>query len=120
MGLADVKAAFKKLDRDGDGQISKAEMAAAGLNEQEVNAIFTLGDANNDGQIDMEEFIMVMCPSASAVVFKVSRQFCGKEDAVNAFKKIDVNGDGMISKDEMRSCYLQLNPIEVDSIFALG
>merc|ERR1711962_1981685 len=51
--LADVKAAFKKLDRDGDGNISKSEMAAAGLNEQEVNAIFALGDANNDGQIDM-------------------------------------------------------------------
>merc|ERR1719402_768113 len=26
----------------------------------------------------------------------------------------------MISKDEMRSCFLKLNPIEVDSIFALG
>jgi Ca2+-binding EF-hand superfamily protein len=118
--LADVKSAFKKLDRNNDGLISKQEMAAAGLNEQEVNAIFTLGDSNNDGEIDLQEFITVMCPSASAVVFKVSKQFNGKEDAANSFKKIDINGDGLISKDEMRSCYLKLNPIEVDSIFALG
>merc|ERR1712156_300601 len=95
-------------------------MAAAGLNEQEVNAIFSLGDSNNDGEIDLQEFITVMCPSASAVVFKISKQFKGKEDAANSFKKIDINGDGMISKDEMRSCFLKLNPIEVDSIFALG
>merc|ERR1719239_2077038 len=63
---------------------------------------------------------MVMCPSASAVVFKTSKQFKSKEDAANSFKKIDINGDGLLSKDEMRSCYLKLNPIEVDAIFALG
>ena len=118
--LEDVKAAFAKLDRDGDGKISKKEMAAAGLNEQEVNAIFSLGDSDGDGEIDLQEFITVMCPSASAVVFKVSRQFTGKDDAAKSFKKIDVNGDGLISKDEMRSCYLKLNPIEVESIFTLG
>ena len=118
--LDDVKSAFRKLDSNNDGQISKSEMAAAGLNEQEVNAIFSLGDSNNDGEIDLQEFITVMCPSASAVVFKISKQFKGKEDAANSFKKIDINGDGMISKDEMRSCFLKLNPIEVDSIFALG
>merc|ERR550532_1962285 len=118
--LEDVKSAFRKLDANNDGQISKSEMASAGLNDQEVNAIFSLGDSNNDGEIDLQEFIMVMCPSASAVVFKTSKQFKSKEDAANSFKKIDINGDGLISKDEMRSCYLKLNPIEVDSIFALG
>ena len=64
--------------------------------------------------------ISVMCPSASAVVFKIGKQFRSKEDAVNAFKKIDIDGDGQISKTEMASCYLKLNPIEVTSIFALG
>merc|ERR1719239_1180851 len=118
--LEEVKSAFKKLDTNNDGQISKSEMSSAGLNDQEVNAIFSLGDSNNDGEIDLQEFITVMCPSASAVVFKISKQFKSKEDAANSFKKIDINGDGMISKDEMRSCYLKLNPIEVDSIFALG
>merc|ERR1719357_1566474 len=118
--LDDVKSAFRKLDSNNDGQISKSEMAAAGLNDQEVNAIFALGDSNNDGEIDLQEFITVMCPSASAVVFKVSKQFKGKEDAANAFKKIDINGDGLITKEEMANSYLKLNPIEVNSIFALG
>jgi calmodulin len=118
--LNDVKVAFKKLDRNNDGLISKSEMSSAGLNDQEVNAIFTLGDSNNDGEIDLQEFITVMCPSASAVVFKVSKQFRSKEDAVNSFKKMDGNGDGLISKAEMSSSFLNLNPIEVDSIFALG
>merc|ERR1719489_619680 len=118
--LEEVKSAFKKLDTNNDGQISKSEMASAGLNDQEVNAIFSLGDSNNDGEIDLQEFITVMCPSASAVVFKISKQFKSKEDAANSFKKIDINGDGLISKDEMRSCFLKLNPIEVDSIFTLG
>merc|ERR1719295_1173377 len=73
--LEEVKQGFKKLDRDGDGRITKVEMAQAGFNDQEVNAIFSLGDSNNDGEIDLEEFIAVMCPSASAVVYKVSQMF---------------------------------------------
>jgi len=122
--LEDVKQAFKKLDKDGDGVISKSEMAAAGLNEQQVNAIFALGDSNNDGEIDIQEFISCMCPSASAVVFKISKLFNSKEKAAESFKTIDINGDGLISKDEMKSASLsngaKLNAIEVDSIFALG
>merc|ERR1719187_532067 len=122
--LDDVKAAFKKLDRDGDGVISRQEMAACGLNDQEVEAIFALGDSNNDGEIDQQEFISCMCPSASAVVFKVSKLFNSKEKAAEAFKKIDINGDGKISKDEMSAASLsngtKLNAIEVDSIFSLG
>lgn len=122
--LEDVKQAFKKLDKDGDGVISKKEMASCGLNEQQVNAIFTLGDSNNDGEIDLQEFISCMCPSASAVVFKVSKLFNSKEKAAEAFKKIDINGDGLLSKAELASASLsngtKLNAIEVDSIFTLG
>merc|ERR1719474_2401798 len=122
--LEDVKQAFKKIDKDGDGNISKKELASCGLNDQQVEAIFALGDTNGDGQIDLQEFISCMCPSASAVVFKVSKLFNSKEKAAEAFKKIDINGDGKISKDEMRSATLyngtKLNPIEVDSIFSLG
>eukprot|EP00092_Neocalanus_flemingeri_P000651 GFUD01000693.1.p1 GENE.GFUD01000693.1~~GFUD01000693.1.p1 ORF type:complete len:3364 (-),score=1087.83 GFUD01000693.1:1093-10800(-) len=122
--LEDIKLAFKKFDKDGDGLISKNEMASCGLNEQQVTAIFALGDTNNDGEIDVQEFISCMCPSASAVVFKVSKLFNSKEKAAEAFKKIDFNGDGLISKDEMKSASLsngtKLNSIEVDSIFTLG
>merc|ERR1719347_1318030 len=99
--LDEIKQGFKKLDLNNDGNISKAEMASAGLSDQEVNAIFKLGDTNNDGEIDIDEFIGVMCPSATAVVFKVCQTFKGKDGAVAAFKAMDINGDGVISKDEM-------------------
>jgi Ca2+-binding EF-hand superfamily protein len=99
-------------------------MAQAGLSEQEVNAVFALGDTNKDGEIDINEFIGVLCPSAAAVVFKVSSMFKDKSGAAAAFKKIDFNGDGVISKDEMASAVLpgntRLSAVEVDAIFNLG
>merc|ERR1719309_1788508 len=121
--LDEIKQGFKKLDRDNDGSISKAEMSAAGLSEQEVNAVFALGDTNNDGAIDLEEFIGVMCPSASAVVFKFSQAFKGKEGALKAFQQIDIDGDGKITKQEMAKANLggsKLSMAEVDAIFQLG
>merc|ERR1712088_546932 len=121
--LEEIKQGFKKLDRDGDGMISKKEMASAGLSEQEVVAIFALGDSNNDGEIDLDEFIGVMCPSAAAVVFKVSQTFKGKDGAVKAFKQIDLDGDGAISKDEMAKANIggvKLSKTEIDAIFQLG
>merc|ERR1719350_52160 len=121
--LEEIKQGFKKLDRDGDGNISKKEMASAGLSEQEVVAIFALGDSNGDGEIDLDEFIGVMCPSAAAVVFKVSQTFKGKDGAVKAFKQIDLDGDGAISKDEMAKANIggvKLSKTEIDAIFQLG
>ena len=121
--LQQIKAGFKKLDVNGDGLISKQEMSSAGLSQQEVNAIFSIGDTNGDGEIDIDEFIGVMCPSALAVVFKLGQVFKGKEGAAAAFKQIDCNGDGLLSKQEMSSAMLggsRLSKSEVDAIFKLG
>ena len=122
--LEEIKQGFRNLDKDNDGKISKAEMAQAGLSDQEVNAVFALGDTNNDGEIDIDEFIGVMCPSAAAVVFKISGLFKDKSGATAAFQKIDINGDGVISKDEMVSAVLpgntRLSKVEVEAIFQLG
>merc|ERR1712106_612748 len=121
--LEEIKQGFKKLDKDGDGKISKKEMAAAGLSGQEVDSIYKLGDTDGDGEIDIDEFIGVMCPSASTVVFKISQIFKGKEGAAAAFSKIDIDGDGLISKREMSSAVIggsKLCKTEVDAIFKLG
>ena len=98
-------------------------MVSAGLSQQEVTAIFSIGDTNNDGEIDVEEFIAVMCPSATAVVFKISQSVKGKEGAAAVFKQMDINGDGLISKQEMSSAMVggsKLSKSEVDAIFKLG
>merc|ERR1719431_214600 len=119
----EIEAIFAVGDVDNDGPISKQEMASAGLSGQEVDAIFKLGDANGDGEIDIDEFIGVLCPSAGAVVFKIAQVFKGKEGAAAAFSKIDINGDGLISKQEMSSAVIggsKLSKTEVDAIFKLG
>merc|ERR1719357_2141894 len=123
--LEQIKQGFKKLDKNNDGMISKTEMASAGLSNQEVDAIFKLGDTNGDGEIDIDEFIGVMCPSATAVVFKISQAFNGKDGAAAAFRQIDINGDGLISKEEMRQMMnsaagKKVSDAEVNTLFQKG
>ena len=63
--VEDMEDTFKKIDVDGDGKITKDEMTLFGsLNEQEVNAIFELGDVDRDGTIDLKEFVGVMSSCA--------------------------------------------------------
>merc|ERR1719431_2535450 len=75
--IDDVKAAFKLLDKDGDGSIDKQEMASSGhkFNKAQVEAIFALGDINDDGALDLDEFISVMCPSALTIVSRLRGKF---------------------------------------------
>ena len=51
--IEDIKAAFKLLDVDGDGAISRQEMSSLGhkFSPEQVDAIFALGDVNDDGAI---------------------------------------------------------------------
>ena len=34
-----------------------------------------MGDINNDGEIDINEFINVMCPAATTVITRISSSF---------------------------------------------
>merc|ERR1719317_734764 len=112
----DVKSAFKRFDRNGDGALEKQELAAAlkssgeSYSDVEVNAIFSL-----------EEFIALMSPSASSVVKRISKGFKNLNDVKAAFKKIDTDNDGLLSKKEMMaSSGNKYDAEEVDAIFALG
>ena len=57
--LSDVKAAFKRFDADGDGHVTKAELQQVmrGFSNTEVESIFALGDKDQSGGIDYQEFI---------------------------------------------------------------
>merc|ERR1712128_87456 len=121
--LNDVKAAFKKIDTDNDGLLSKEEIMTSSGNKydsEEVDAIFALGDVNGDGQIDMGEFISIMYPSAVDVALQVSQTFKTLDDVKQAFKLLDKDGDGSITKQEMASSGQKFNNAQIESIFALG
>ena len=56
-------------------------------------------------------------------MFKISQDFKGKEGAAAAFSKIDINGDGLISKREMSSAVIggsKLSETKADDFFKLG
>ena len=77
----DVKSAFKRFDKIGDGALEKGELDNAlkssgdSYSDVEVNAIFSLEDSDGNGEITLEEFIALMSPSASSVVQRISKSF---------------------------------------------
>merc|ERR1719369_1948146 len=119
--IYDVKKDFLAIDVDKDGVLSKKEIIGCGnFNGQETEAIFMLGDLNQDGDIDLEEFVSLMCPTASMAISRFTRNVKNLADAQQMFKILDKNGDGLISQEEMRSCGSRFNATEIEVIFAIG
>merc|ERR1712142_849795 len=119
--VAEVKAAFRKFDIDGDGHISRGELrqVMSLFSEAEVDAVFALGDADASGCIDYQEFVVMMLSNASEVLKKVSSQFRSVTDIKSAFKRFDVNKDGQISRDELRNG-MRLGDSDLDIVFGVG
>ena len=116
-----VKKAFVTIDTDGDGRVSKAEMAASDtLNQQEINALFLLGDSNNDGEIDLEEFIGVLYPVVAQALAKITKDIKNIDDARFVFKQMDHDHDGLLSQEEVRKSGTRFTGVEVEALFAIG
>merc|ERR1719259_1040093 len=119
--ISDVKSAFRKYDTDGDGHISRIELrqVMAKFSEEEVDAVFCLGDMDQSGCIDYQEFVLMMLATASGTLKKMSSQFRFISDVKSAFKRIDINQDGQISRDELKNG-LKIGNDEVEVVFAVG
>lgn len=52
-----LEEAFRMLDADGDGQLSPAELQAAGLLESRLAAVMAQLDADRSGELDRREFV---------------------------------------------------------------
>merc|ERR1719312_2455782 len=119
--LNDVKKAFASIDKNGDGMISKEEMEQCDtFNLQEIQALFTLGDSNNDGEIDLEEFIGVLYPVVAQALLKFTKDVQNVDDARFLFKQLDKDGDGLLSREELRKCETKFSSKEIEALFAVG
>jgi hypothetical protein len=85
--------AFKKIDTNGDGSLSAAELAAsdAAVLRARLQAEFTQTDTNKDGQLSQAEYL-ARAPLASALM----------PNAQKAVANFDKNKDGKITADEFR------------------
>ena len=61
------------MDHDGDGVLSQEEMRKSGsrFTSKEIEALFAVGDINGDGELDINEFINVICPGATTVISRL-------------------------------------------------
>ena len=121
--IADVKGLFKEIDVDGDGLLSKDEMLnspGCKFDREQVEAIYELGDSNGDEVLDMGEFIAIMYPTAGEALGKLSKKYKNIDEVKDLFKKLDVDNDGSITKDELADGVIRFTPQEVEAIMALG
>jgi EF-hand domain pair/EF hand len=85
----DPAEAFKMMDADNNGKISKAE------NEAAADTKFTKADANQDGILKKGELTSFMMDEKGKSAMKAEKK------ADKKISMFDENGDGELTKDEM-------------------
>jgi Ca2+-binding EF-hand superfamily protein len=111
--VRDADAVFFVIDENGDGSISREELMAhltkAGYTEQAVNTVFDKLDGDDDGTISRNElregFLKYTplreAPGLGAYNAKFIEEIHVDADAL--FAAIDTDGDGTVTKDELRN-----------------
>jgi len=142
-----ARDAFRGLDLDKDGSINPSEMRAFlrgfGYDADAANSLFALLDEEGNGEIDyshfMSNFEQVVMPNGgkgrgrpepfgdkhlnrevAEVARIVGENLFTKHRKVNdAFRMLDLNGDGHISREELRSFVRSINmaPEKSDRLF---
>ncbi|HET9652989.1 MAG TPA: EF-hand domain-containing protein, partial [Usitatibacter sp.] len=107
---------FKKLDKDGDGRISRDEAAAAPRLAQHFDAI----DADPDGFLTRDELEAAHRARAEAHFRKIDTDGDGRislaEAQANAprlarnFDRIDANHDGFLTREELKAAFAAHHP----------
>lgn len=114
--------AFKFFDRDGNGSIDNEELRIAlsamqqNATEDELDLMIRNIDFNNTGQVDFDEFLAVMATSRplkeratvkTADTFSIFGNLSSAEDEkmVEAFRAMDIDGNGFISPADLRHVF---------------
>jgi len=98
--LAQLKKTFQAIDENGDGSITLAELKKAlqkgntnlKIEEKELEKLMKMADVDGDGCLSYNELVQT----------SVHRKLVAKEERLwDAFCKLDLNGDGKVSVDEI-------------------
>lgn len=96
---------FKSMDKDHSRKIDYTEfkygmrnLGLIDLSEAEIRNLFNEFDIKKDGKIDYKEFVTVLNPPLSA----------NRQQVIDrAFKKLDINNDGVLSIEDFRVVYME-------------
>jgi len=108
---------FRTFDSDKNGFIDFKEfllaidVTSSGTPEQKLNWAFRMYDVDENGMIDLNEMTKLV-----RSIFKVSNQSQRTNEsadsrAVNIFKKMDVNSDGIVTREEFVNACLADNSL---------
>ena len=117
--LAEYKEAFDMFDRKGKGTLSIGDIIKIMKNfgypmtKEEARGMISHVDASGDGEVDFEEFVMIM---------EKQMHNLGEDPVLQAFKDLDKNDDGKITNHELRYILTHVGDNlftdkEVDSLF---
>ena len=96
---AEYKQTFDMFDTDQSGRISSAELGKVmeqlgqAANEADLHAMVSDVDTDGDGEINFEEFLMMMA----------RKENTDNDEIRAAFAIFDKNQDGFISRTELRT-----------------
>jgi calmodulin len=108
--VEELKEAFRMFDKDSDGIISSEEfgsaMSALGLTptKEELEILLASVDTDANGVVDFGEFVDVM----SHHLWLSGEGPSAEDELKEAFSVFDKDGNGFISKEELKSALLNL------------